>query len=200
MIGFLVLWSVALAFLLVALLLPWVAIATVQELRDALQRWREERATMSAPWSADRVIAAVIALVGGYYIFRAVVTLVDLPGVTGRWVVLSGDADFPADFGLFLLAIGIGAAVVLSFGVSSVAAGAVTALGERTCAWHVKALTIAAPVVHLVWFMYRVIASGSSSDATLTLAMFALRGALVCGALVVLWVLTRRPPLLTSPA
>jgi hypothetical protein len=63
-----------------------------------------------------------------------------------------------------------------------------------------KVLAIAAPVVHLVWFMYRVIASGSSSDATLTLATFALRGALVCGAFVALWVLTRRPCLLTSPA
>ena len=64
-----------------------------------------------------RIVALGLAVLGAYYAIHGSLTLLNLPGVTRRWIALSGDPDFRLDFEIFAMSIGLGAVVLDQRGV-----------------------------------------------------------------------------------
>jgi len=139
-----------------------------------------------------RTLAVGLAVLGAYYTFIGAITLANLPSVTHRWIELSGDVDFRADFGSFQVMIGTGAALVTLLGIVTVLR-AMRMLRGHQVRWGVVA--VAAPFLHVPWLMYRAIGTGApvfpALAASPTLRLFAARCVVVCATYALAWVVTR---------
>jgi hypothetical protein len=140
-----------------------------------------------------RIFAVALVVLGVYYAGRGCITLLRLPAVTHRWIELSGDPDFRLDYQMFLMLIGAGAVMVALLGTVT-AWRALRMARADDVRW--GALTVAAPLIHVPWLIYRAIATGApvspSLQASASLRMFAMRSVVVCVAYVIAWALTRR--------
>ena len=108
---------------------------------------------------ARRVLTLVLAALGVYYAAQGVVTLVDLLGVTARWIERSNDRDFRHDIRVFTALIGIGAVAVAGLGLATVVRGYRDLTGGRRSPWW-GALFIASVLVHAPAFVYKVVSGG----------------------------------------
>ena len=139
-----------------------------------------------------RTLAAGLAVLGVHYTASGAITLLNLPAVTHRWVELSGDIDFRADFQSFQLMIGTGAAMVTLLGIVTALRAVPMLLGHQV-RWGIVA--IAAPFLHVPWLMYRAIATGAAVFPALerspAVRVFATRCVVVCVAYMLAWALTR---------
>lgn len=139
------------------------------------------------------LVSAVLLVVGGYYAFLGASSLLNLVGVTDRWIQLSGDPAFKYDFGIFLLLIGLGAFAVGSLGVTT-AFQAIRTLKSQDPVGGWGALAVMVTLLHVPWLLYRLVATGglSQSEATSELLAFATRSLLISAVYVLAWMLNRR--------
>ena len=139
-----------------------------------------------------RTLAVGLAVLGAYYTIIGAIALLNLSAVTHRWVELSGDVDFRADFQAFEVMIGTGVALVTLLGIVTVLRAMRMLLGHQV-RWGVVA--VAAPFLHGPWLMYRAIGTGAPVFPALAvspaLRLFATRCVVVCAAYALAWVLTR---------
>lgn len=90
----------------------------------------------------------MVAPIGMYHGFQAFAIFADLSAVTHRWVLASGDPDFPADFEQFRLLAAILTVLVAGLGVSTVVVAISRLLGRGSATRYWSALTILSLVVH----------------------------------------------------
>jgi hypothetical protein len=139
-----------------------------------------------------RTLAVGLAVLGAYYTIMGTIVLLNLSAVTHRWIELSGDVDFRADFQVFQVMIGTGAAMVTLLGVVTVWRAMRMLLGHQV-RWGVVA--VAAQFLHVPWLMYRAIGTGApvfpALAASPALRLFATRSVVVCAAYALAWVVTR---------
>src|SRR6187399_3694820 len=75
-------------------------------------------------------LGGLFCVLGTYYCAVSFRALIDLPGVTSRWIRSSGDPDFPADYAIFLVWIGVGAACVSVLGFRTALKGMAAFRGQ----------------------------------------------------------------------
>jgi hypothetical protein len=139
-----------------------------------------------------KALAALFTVLGAYYCALGVLTLVRLPGVTRRWIELSGDPDFKYDYGTFVMLSGVGATLIAVLGWRTFVKGMATARGRST-SWLGPAL--ATVPLHSFWLLYRIIGSGTldRQSQVATLRTSAIQFGIVCVGYFLLWVMSHRP-------
>ena len=144
-------------------------------------------------------LGGLFCVLGIYYSFVSLRALADLRGVTERWVHLSGDPDFPADAGIFIVWIGVGTLCVGILGVRTALKGWAAVRG-RTDSW--LGVAVAAVPLHWCWLLYRRIATGlwDSSLQMVALRDDAIRFGIICLAYFVMWIIMRQARLASRPA
>jgi hypothetical protein len=137
-----------------------------------------------------RALGALFAILGAYYCAIGGSVLFRLPSVTNRWIEGSGDSDFRLDYDLFVALSGVGAALILVLGWRTVVLGVATARA-RYPSW--SRLAVAALPLHFVWWMYRVVGSGSLGRDGIAAERFdsAVQFGVICAGYLLLWGMNR---------
>lgn len=148
-----------------------------------------------------RALTAGLLVLGLYYAAVGAVTLVNVSDVTARWIELSNDADFRLDGGVFSLYIGLGSFAVTGLGFATVLVATKDLRGVVRGSPSWAGLFIAALLIHVLAFFYKVIEGGTLPPDELHRHMLTTSGrfALTCAPYGVAWWLSLGQPSISAP-